>query len=45
LQVRYRGRQTELGTLLRYNPELCAELHKRDRVHTYGSFYLAELPG
>lgn len=45
LKVRHRGRQTELGTLLRYQHDLCARLHQRDRVHTYGSFYLAELPG
>jgi S-adenosylmethionine-diacylglycerol 3-amino-3-carboxypropyl transferase len=44
LRVRYRGREEELGSLLRYNPGLTAELHRRDRVHTYGSFYLAELP-
>ena len=34
----------ELGGLLRYNPALAAELHAQDRVHTYGSFYIADLP-
>jgi S-adenosylmethionine-diacylglycerol 3-amino-3-carboxypropyl transferase len=44
LRVWYRGRETALGTLLHYHPELAAELHARDRVHTYGSFYIADLP-
>jgi S-adenosylmethionine-diacylglycerol 3-amino-3-carboxypropyl transferase len=45
LLVSRQGRQVELGSLLRYHPELAAELHQRDRVHTYGSFYIADLPG
>ena len=45
LRVRYRGQEAELGGLLRQNPDLAAELHARDRVHTYGSFYIADLPG
>jgi S-adenosylmethionine-diacylglycerol 3-amino-3-carboxypropyl transferase len=45
LRVRFRGRPAELGALLRQNPELTARLHARDRVHTYGSFYAADLPG
>jgi S-adenosylmethionine-diacylglycerol 3-amino-3-carboxypropyl transferase len=45
LRVEHRGRGTELGGLLRYHPEQAAELHARDRVHTYGSFYIADLPG
>jgi S-adenosylmethionine-diacylglycerol 3-amino-3-carboxypropyl transferase len=44
LQVHYRGREAELGSLLRYHPEKMAALHSRDRVHTYGSFYIADLP-
>lgn len=44
LRVRYQGQERELGTLLRYHPELAAELHKTDRVHTYGSFHIADLP-
>ncbi len=44
LRVRHRGQETELGGLLRQHPDLTAELHARDRVHTYGSFYIADLP-
>jgi S-adenosylmethionine-diacylglycerol 3-amino-3-carboxypropyl transferase len=44
LRVRYRGAERQLGSLLRQNPELAARLHARDRVHTYGSFYTADLP-
>ena len=36
-----------LGHLLQYDREKASELHKSDRVHTYGSFYIAQvlLPG
>jgi S-adenosylmethionine-diacylglycerol 3-amino-3-carboxypropyl transferase len=44
LRVHYRGRDETLGHLLRYHPDLAADLHRRDRVHTYGSFYIADLP-
>jgi S-adenosylmethionine-diacylglycerol 3-amino-3-carboxypropyl transferase len=44
LRVCYGGRESDLGGLLRYHPERAAELHARDRVHTYGSFYIADLP-
>ena len=44
LHVIHRGRKGELGHLLRYYPKMAAELHARDRVHTYGSFYIADLP-
>lgn len=44
LHVQYRGKLTELGSLLRYHPEQAAGLHVKDRVHTYGSFYIADLP-
>jgi S-adenosylmethionine-diacylglycerol 3-amino-3-carboxypropyl transferase len=44
LRVRHRGRDCRLGALLRYHPELTARLHRRDRVHTYGSFHRADLP-
>src|SRR5262249_9632917 len=44
LRVHYRGRETALGGLLSYQRDLAAELHSRDRVHTYGSFYIADLP-
>lgn len=45
LRVSYRHRSTELGQLLRYHPELSSALHRIDRVHTYGSFMIADLPG
>jgi S-adenosylmethionine-diacylglycerol 3-amino-3-carboxypropyl transferase len=32
-----------LGEQLTYHRELAAELHARCRVHTYGSFYIADL--
>jgi S-adenosylmethionine-diacylglycerol 3-amino-3-carboxypropyl transferase len=37
------GRQRSLPELLTYHREQAAELHARDRVHTYGSFYIADL--
>lgn len=38
-----RGRRTALvGDLLSYDHELAARCHARDRVHTYGSFYVAD---
>jgi len=43
IEVSLRGSRQRVGDLLRYNPELAAELHKQDRVHTYGSFYIADL--
>jgi len=39
------GRRQRIGDLLRYDRELAARLHKRDRVHTYGNFYIASLAG
>ena len=36
------GKQRRLPELLTMNPGLAAELHPFDRVHTYGSFYIAE---
>ncbi len=44
LRVSYRGQTVELGSLLRYHRQLAAELHARDRVHTYGSFHITDLP-
>lgn len=37
------GRLCPLPDLLEMHPELAAELHEKDRVHTYGSFYIADL--
>jgi S-adenosylmethionine-diacylglycerol 3-amino-3-carboxypropyl transferase len=44
LPVRHQGVSGELGSLLSYNTALAAQLHTRDRVHTYGSFHIADLP-
>ena len=37
------GRQSELPQLLQYHEEQAAQLHAVDRVHTYGSFYIADI--
>ncbi|MCC6508656.1 MAG: BtaA family protein [Pirellulaceae bacterium] len=37
------GKPRRLSELLRYNTDLAAQLHELDRVHTYGSFYIADL--
>jgi len=37
------GQQRKLQELLTYNRELAEELHELDRVHTYGSFYIANM--
>jgi S-adenosylmethionine-diacylglycerol 3-amino-3-carboxypropyl transferase len=29
--------------MLTYHRELATELHEKDRVHTYGSFHIADL--
>jgi S-adenosylmethionine-diacylglycerol 3-amino-3-carboxypropyl transferase len=42
VRVRYQGRVGQLGELLAYDRQLAEELHARDRVHTYGSFSIAE---
>jgi S-adenosylmethionine-diacylglycerol 3-amino-3-carboxypropyl transferase len=43
LQVEHHDRQVSVGDLLQYNQALATQLHGRDRVHTYGSFYIADL--
>jgi S-adenosylmethionine-diacylglycerol 3-amino-3-carboxypropyl transferase len=43
VSVSTNGRMHKLPELLTYHPQLAAELHERDRVHTYGSFYIADL--
>ena len=37
------GQEVRVGELLNYQRELAEALHLRDRVHTYGSFYIADL--
>lgn len=43
IEVSLRGKSRRLGDLLTYNRELADELHEKDRVHTYGSFHIADL--
>ena len=43
LQVQVRGRRRKVGSLLTYSSELTSRLHEVDRVHTYGSFHLADV--
>lgn len=43
IEVCLRNQRVKVGELLRYDTQLAAELHERDRVHTYGSFYIADL--
>ena len=43
VQVTRNGKPVKLPELLSYNTQQAAELHQVDRVHTYGSFYIADL--
>jgi S-adenosylmethionine-diacylglycerol 3-amino-3-carboxypropyl transferase len=43
LRVVRRNSEYRVGDLLRYERELAANLHGQDRVHTYGSFHIAQL--
>lgn len=43
IKVMLRGRPTLVGKCLQYNHEKAKMLHERDRVHTYGSFYIADV--
>jgi S-adenosylmethionine-diacylglycerol 3-amino-3-carboxypropyl transferase len=43
VRVTVHGIERPLQELLHYDQELAEELHKKCRVHTYGSFYIAEL--
>ncbi len=43
VQVMHDGKPTMLPELLKYHQEQAAQLHELDRVHTYGSFYIADL--
>ncbi len=43
VQIEKNGSKVPLADLLEYHPELAAGLHAKDRVHTYGSFYIADL--
>ncbi len=43
VRVEFEGQQRRVGDLLTYHDELAEELHEKDRVHTYGSFHIADL--
>ena len=43
IQVLVQGERKQLRDILRYNTSLASELHAQDRVHTYGSFCIAEI--
>lgn len=45
IQISLAGRTRRVGDLLHYHRDLAAELHQQDRVHTYGSFHIADLKG
>lgn len=45
IEVEHKGQRCRVGDLLRYDTEKAEECHARDRVHTYGSFYIANLCG
>jgi S-adenosylmethionine-diacylglycerol 3-amino-3-carboxypropyl transferase len=43
VHVKVKGETRKLPELLRYHETLANQLHQLDRVHTYGSFYIADL--
>lgn len=43
LEVKDKVGTIKLGSKLKYDTNITKELHPFDRVHTYGSFYLAEI--
>ena len=43
IRVKLRGRKQRLGNVLVYHHDLAERLHRQDRVHTYGSFQIADL--
>ena len=43
VEVTRDGQQQKITSMLTYNDQLSDELHEKDRVHTYGSFYIADL--
>ena len=42
IEVSVEGQKSRVGDLLYYHEELANDLHGQDRVHTYGSFYIAD---
>lgn len=45
IAVEIDGQKARVGDLLSYRTELAGRLHQIDRVHTYGSFYIADWRG
>lgn len=43
VHVQSNGKMSKINDMLTYNFELAKELHQKDRVHTYASFYIADL--
>jgi len=43
IRVKIDGKKKRVGDMLTYHTDLANELHQKDRVHTYGSFYIADL--
>ncbi len=43
VKLNVNGTVRDLQSLLTYHQALAEELHEKDRVHTYGSFYIADL--
>jgi len=43
VHVQTNGKMNRINDMLTYNSELAGQLHQKDRVHTYASFYIAEL--
>jgi S-adenosylmethionine-diacylglycerol 3-amino-3-carboxypropyl transferase len=43
LPIEWRGKRQSLGELLNHHTDWAARLHAQDRVHTYGSFYIADV--
>jgi S-adenosylmethionine-diacylglycerol 3-amino-3-carboxypropyl transferase len=42
-EVTIEGRRRQVGELLAYDRPLAQQLHEQCRVHTYGSFHIADL--
>ena len=43
VQIQHNGKLQNISPMLNYNRDLAEKLHQVDRVHTYGSFYIADL--
>ena len=43
VQIEHNGKLQKISPMLNYNRDLAEKLHQVDRVHTYGSFYIADL--